>query len=47
MIADAVEPLIEDAWRRRTESLATVAHERARSGECGDSRRPGDSGRAR
>jgi Bacterial archaeo-eukaryotic release factor family 10 len=32
MIADAVEPLIEDAWRRRTQSLATVAHDRARSG---------------
>ncbi len=34
MIADAVEPLIEDAWRRRTQSLATVAYDRARSGSA-------------
>jgi hypothetical protein len=34
MIADAVEPLIDDAWRRRTRSLATVAHERAKSGSA-------------
>lgn len=32
VIADAVEPLIEDAWRRRTQALAVLAHDRARSG---------------
>jgi len=32
MIADAVEPLIEEAWHRRTDALATAAGERARSG---------------
>ncbi len=32
VIADAVEPLIEDAWRRRAQALALLAHDRARSG---------------
>jgi hypothetical protein len=31
-IADAVEPLIEQAWRQRTDTLAQLASERARSG---------------
>jgi hypothetical protein len=32
MIADTVEPLIEEAWQRRTDVLASVASERAKSG---------------
>ncbi|HEY3727419.1 MAG TPA: VLRF1 family aeRF1-type release factor [Solirubrobacteraceae bacterium] len=31
-IADAVEPLIEDAWLNRTTALIELAHERARGG---------------
>ncbi len=32
VIADAVEPLIEAAWRRRAQALAVQANDRARSG---------------
>jgi stalled ribosome rescue protein Dom34 len=32
VIADTVEPLIEDAWRQRARALAVLAHDRARSG---------------
>jgi hypothetical protein len=32
VIADTVEPLIEDAWQRRTDALAGLASERAKSG---------------
>ena len=32
MIADTVEPLIEEAWQRRTAALARLASERAKSG---------------
>jgi hypothetical protein len=31
-IADAIEPLIEDAWRKRTTALIDLAHERAQAG---------------
>lgn len=31
-IVDAVQPLIERAWRRRTEALIQLAHERALGG---------------
>jgi hypothetical protein len=32
VIADTVEPLIEEAWQRRTDALARLASERAKSG---------------
>jgi peptide subunit release factor 1 (eRF1) len=32
VIADTVEPLIEEAWQRRTDVLARLASERAKSG---------------
>lgn len=32
VIADAIEPLIEDAWHRRSQALAQLADDRARSG---------------
>ncbi len=31
-IAEALEPLLEDAWRRRTTALVALAHERAQAG---------------
>jgi peptide subunit release factor 1 (eRF1) len=31
-IADAIEPLIEDAWLKRTSAVIELAHERARAG---------------
>lgn len=32
VIADAVEPLIEEAWRQRAQALAKLAHDRAKGG---------------